>query len=468
MERYRTIQIVSETRYTKNEIVEDQITGNRCFAKWVHKKSNAIYIHQFHREIDVLSNVHSLNIPKIYDVVERNEWLGIIEENIEGITLEEYITSHRFKASLNRFKWIRECICLIHEIHEIGYLYIDIKPSNFILSKKNLYLIDFNTCIPIGNKVAYFASNENKAPELSTTNKKTVQTDIYSIGSFIKKLYTNHFYRYTIKKCMKKEPEKRFKSLKGVQISLWIHWCFRLFIFIFLIISITVCLLFNIKNDTPLSIYLKSRDKKDLIRAYVYTLNLRDDKSYQERIQNNLYQWIENDWVSTEELRNETISNYFLTQAILSENPTYIEFFLKYVENGSITDILILAKNMLYQDYSMSRSQVHNILKDIFKNDLTFVQRQERLNCILILCLKDQIIMNKEDITSIENYVHSIDREELVNNWEINKDFGCNYLEYCMLLKTVNTEVTYPQLFIDVFNKEPEFKNLYEIWRLAK
>ena len=84
---------------------------------------------------------------------------------------------------------------VVGRLHDQGYLHLDIKPDNFLVSydpDPNLWLFDVDSLVPIGElqsgaTTCYSYSKEWAAPELAQgkLNKVCPATDIYSIGAIL-------------------------------------------------------------------------------------------------------------------------------------------------------------------------------------------------------------------------------------------------------------------------------------------
>lgn len=82
-----------------------------------------------------------------------------------------------------------DILIVLQDLHEIGYLYIDLKLENIIYYQNRFYLIDFNACIENHSRVAIMASKFNCAPELMNLHEKDVRCDIYALGSLVHELF---------------------------------------------------------------------------------------------------------------------------------------------------------------------------------------------------------------------------------------------------------------------------------------
>lgn len=208
--------------------------GNRCFLA----------------EIDILSMMNIKGIPVIYDVEEDAQNWYIIEEYIEGSSLDKYLD--RAETDVFEILGFISDICMIleslHTNMPYGIVYGDIKPENIIISNKGVYLIDYGSCALINNvenselyKVNdnnerivirgsrdaltgnMMATKEYVTPEQCINGKIGIWTDVYGIGVLIQKIYQKYqsdLYEWKeeilriISVCMEKNIQDRYTSTK--------------------------------------------------------------------------------------------------------------------------------------------------------------------------------------------------------------------------------------------------------------
>lgn len=145
------------------------------------------YKHQFKTEINVLSNLNSIHVPSLITCFEEDFAQCFVETYIPGINARQYFQNHR--CLFKKYRLLIDVLKVLQDLHQIGYLYIDLKLENIIYYQNHFYLIDFNACIENHSHVAVMASKSNCAPELLTLNEKDIRCDIYALGSLIQELF---------------------------------------------------------------------------------------------------------------------------------------------------------------------------------------------------------------------------------------------------------------------------------------
>lgn len=153
----------------------------------------------FLAETNILKRLHHPKLPQIMDIFEDEECVYIVEEYVEGVTLEEWMKQHgRVEESQGR-QWFQELASVLQYLHEQQpnpIIYRDMKPSNIMLQTDgSLKLIDFGIAREYkrGSRgdTAYIGTREYAAPEqLGGTTQTDARTDIYSLGVTMYHLFT--------------------------------------------------------------------------------------------------------------------------------------------------------------------------------------------------------------------------------------------------------------------------------------
>ncbi|MCR4746258.1 MAG: protein kinase, partial [Lachnospiraceae bacterium] len=130
-------------------------------------------------------------IPKIFDVVNMDGQLIIIEEYISGDTLEQRLANGALPAYEALSVTLSLCD-IVEKLHSFNppIIHRDIKPSNIILtSDGRVQLIDLNaakTCTDDKDRDTRLLGTVGyAAPEQYGFGTSNVQTDIYAIGMLL-------------------------------------------------------------------------------------------------------------------------------------------------------------------------------------------------------------------------------------------------------------------------------------------
>ena len=147
-------------------------------------------------EAQLLKSLQHPGIPCLYDIEEDEIAYYLIEEFVEGESLENFLL-HQKTISQTTFLDLSLQLCKIfqylHNLKPSPILYLDLKPEHIIVCGMQIKLIDFNVATflsNLGNISILFGNEAFSAPELAL-GKPTLQSDIYSIGKILQYL-SNH------------------------------------------------------------------------------------------------------------------------------------------------------------------------------------------------------------------------------------------------------------------------------------
>ena len=144
-------------------------------------------------EAQLLKSLHHPGIPCLFDIEEDENAYYLIEEYVEGESLEQFLL-HQTPISQNSFIDLSLQLCNIfqylHSQKPSAILYLDLKPEHIIVCGMQIKLIDFNVATflsNLGNISSLFGNEAFSAPELAQ-GELTLQSDIYSIGMVLQYL----------------------------------------------------------------------------------------------------------------------------------------------------------------------------------------------------------------------------------------------------------------------------------------
>ncbi|MEG0962885.1 MAG: serine/threonine-protein kinase [Lachnospiraceae bacterium] len=188
-------------------------------------------------EASLLKSLKHQAIPLIYDVKEDDTYIYIIEEYIQGESLQNFVLNQsNISFSLLISIGIQLC-SLFDYLHQqpAPILYLDLKPEHILLCGNQIKLIDFGTSSRVnstGNVQQAYASYGFSAPEQRFLQNCNVQTDVYAIGAilyfmqtkeiltfsvfdfFSPKKYCSRTLRHIIQKAAAPIPTLRYKSTR--------------------------------------------------------------------------------------------------------------------------------------------------------------------------------------------------------------------------------------------------------------
>lgn len=206
-------------------------------------------------QVDLLAEANMLKrlshpaLPRIIDIYEDAASIYIVEDYIEGVSLDKRLReAGRFPESTVRL-WAEELCCVLRYLHEQQpnpIIYRDMKPGNVMITPDNkVKLIDFG----IAREFKQESSGDTTslgtlgyaAPEQYGTAQSDARTDIYSLGVTLYHAVTgkspkdppyellpirrwdasfSEGLEYIIAKCTRTNPNERYQSIAQLQADL--------------------------------------------------------------------------------------------------------------------------------------------------------------------------------------------------------------------------------------------------------
>lgn len=216
-----------------------------------HVESQHIYVKKVQRVYNkdvyqTLSNLHDRHIPEIYECVEDDGQLTIIEEYVQGELLSEHLQKNGVYTEsevVSMIQTLCRVLDLLHHLHP-PIIHRDLKPENIIMTNDGiLKLVDFNTAKQFRtdqeSDTVLIGTREFAAPEQYGFAQSDARTDIYALGVMINYLLTGRYpkeklyyneddrKRYRggtltdiIGKCTAFSPDMRYQDISELQKAL--------------------------------------------------------------------------------------------------------------------------------------------------------------------------------------------------------------------------------------------------------
>jgi len=196
----------------------------------------------FLAEPNIMKKLNHPAIVRIFDIVEDEENIYIVEDYVEGVSLEEQLNKFRKfdeKLVINWAKQICDALSYLHTLKPNAIVYRDMKPSNLMVEKDGkIKIIDFGIAreykTDSDSDTTYIGTKGYAAPEQYGTAQTDSRTDIYSLGVTLYHLATGKSpndppyeirpirefnpnlskgLEYIIGKCTMQDPNKRYQSI---------------------------------------------------------------------------------------------------------------------------------------------------------------------------------------------------------------------------------------------------------------
>lgn len=229
----------------------------RLNQKWAVKEISREYcenyeiiIRQLITEAELLKKLNHPGLPKIIDIIEREDVIWMIMEFVEGRTLKEILNQKKRIAEEEVLAWGRQICDVLSYLHSRmpPIIYRDLKPDNIILKESGrLVLIDFGTAREYCYEkniidAMYLGTRGYAAPEQYGGRGQTDErTDIYCLGVTLYslltgynpekppyKIYPREYWGENISSdlkniisiCIQSDPAKRYQNCKELSYAL--------------------------------------------------------------------------------------------------------------------------------------------------------------------------------------------------------------------------------------------------------
>ena len=216
----------------------------RLHTRWAMKE---VRKHQgtrfdFLAESNILKRLQHPMLPRIVDIFEDRDCIYIVEDFVEGITLDGLLKQQKKVDEPQGLQWLRDLCGVLTYLHgqrPHPIIYRDMKPSNIMLQPDgSLKLIDFGIAREYKQEsnadTTYIGTKGYAAPEQFGKAQTDARTDIYSLGVTMYHLLTgkspyeppyqfvpvrqlvpelSHGIEYILNKCVQSEPADRYQTV---------------------------------------------------------------------------------------------------------------------------------------------------------------------------------------------------------------------------------------------------------------
>lgn len=189
--KYRVLGILGEGASSQVYLIEHMRLQTYRAMKRISKAHPLLS--QFRLEANLLKSLHHPSIPIIYDMEEDEQFLFIIEEYVQGESLQKYLLYHDTISQEYMMRLgIRLCevFAYLHSRTPYPVCYKDLKPEHIIVYGNSVKIIDFGIA-------SYMTGQERKvrlgttgyaAPEQYTEETVTPAADIYALGMVLQQM----------------------------------------------------------------------------------------------------------------------------------------------------------------------------------------------------------------------------------------------------------------------------------------
>lgn len=218
------------------ELFVNKTTKSFVVKKIIKQPCNA----EIYRQIEKHPHI---NIAKVIDVEETRDDVIVIEEFIQGRTLEDILEEHTFTEQ-NILQIMLQVCDAIEHLHKLNppIIHRDIKPENIMLDHERVVIIDFDISRTFDaskrKDTQVLGSKGFAAPEQFGFGQSDGRSDIYAIGVLINVLGTRCFpnekmmegkLKKIVHKCTELDPKQRYQTCSELKEALKKEQKFKLF-----------------------------------------------------------------------------------------------------------------------------------------------------------------------------------------------------------------------------------------------
>lgn len=202
-----------------------------------HRETKRIYTKKlldiYNLDVYLYLKNHPLHgIPQIYEVIEDDQQLIIIEEYVSGDTLDSILSNNGPIEENIIIKYALQLCDILKKLHSCNppIIHRDIKPSNIIITPEdNVVLLDLNAAKYMKPQTEedtrLLGTKGYAAPEQYGFGSSSTKTDIYALGMVMNTMLIGSFSNSTgkgslsdiIKKCTELTPENRYRSINELE-----------------------------------------------------------------------------------------------------------------------------------------------------------------------------------------------------------------------------------------------------------
>lgn len=239
-DKYRIIETIGSGGMGTVYLAENVKLGNKWAIKEIPKKiDNNV---DFLAEPNILKKLNHPALPRIIDIEQDNDNIYIVEDYIEGKSLDKQLRIKRNFDEATVIDWAKQLcniLLYLHNQEPNPIIYRDMKPSNIIVSDDNVVkVIDFGIAREFktdsGSDTTYMGTRGYAAPEQYGTSQTDERTDIYSLGVTMYHLLTgkspneppyelkplrtvskafSEGIEFIVGKCVQNDPANRYQNV---------------------------------------------------------------------------------------------------------------------------------------------------------------------------------------------------------------------------------------------------------------
>ena len=218
--KYRILRLLANGSGGEVFLAEHRMLGERRIIKRLLK--NRPFYEERKREAHTLKLLHHTAIPRIYDIEEDASACYIIEEDMGGETLHDFLNRQKCLSTSFISNYSIQLCEIIEYLHQKGILYLDVKPENIMICGDKLTLIDFGGAIQKQDYSGVIFGTQGYAAPEQYDGVAEESADIYGIGCVIgamlgEKSKGREALFAIFERCVREIPAKRYPSVSALK-----------------------------------------------------------------------------------------------------------------------------------------------------------------------------------------------------------------------------------------------------------
>lgn len=208
---YEELYHLSDTKI----IVLDKKNNKTCLKKVLSYYQEEVFKY--------LKNNHNIHIPVIYDYYKQDDKLIVIEEYIQGETLDSLLNKNKLndQEKRNVLKDVMEALIFLHNSNPT-IIHRDLKASNIIVNEDGLTkLIDFDAAKHYqegkDKDTLLIGTPGSAAPEQYGFGQSDQRTDIYALGILMQEMFPlDKQINKIANKATSIDPNNRYQNVQEI------------------------------------------------------------------------------------------------------------------------------------------------------------------------------------------------------------------------------------------------------------
>ncbi|WP_018660013.1 Stk1 family PASTA domain-containing Ser/Thr kinase [Heyndrickxia acidiproducens] len=196
--RYKVLTLIGGGGMANVYLAHDMILDRNVAVKILRLDfaNEPEFIKRFHREAQSATSLVHPNIVSIYDIGEEDDINYIVMENVEGMTLKQYIQQNGPVSVEKTLDIMGQLTAAIFHAHQNHIIHRDIKPQNILIDHDGVVKItDFGIAMALSatsitQTNAVLGSVHYLSPEQARGGMATYKSDIYALGIVMFELLT--------------------------------------------------------------------------------------------------------------------------------------------------------------------------------------------------------------------------------------------------------------------------------------